>query len=155
MNLVARLPREGGKPETIAQIAAPRGLAIGDDGALFVLSMRSDQLVKISRKGKVKTIVKGTPFRMPLGIAFDRRSGGVWVVNGDAATVWKVSPKGEIQVFLDRDVLKRPVAAAADETGDLFMADAGSRKIARVSPSGKVENTWNGPRDVESRRKTP
>ena len=155
LNLVARLPRAGGKPEPIARIAAPRGLAIDKDGGLFVVSMRTDQLVKVSQKGEVKTIVKGSPFRMPLGIALDRRSGGVWVADGDDATVWHVSPTGEIRKSFSKDVLVRPVAVATGQAGELFVADSGARTIARVSASGQVEQSWTGPNSVESRRKRP
>ena len=155
LNMVARLPRTGGKPETIARVLAPRGLAIAEDGDLYVLSMREDQLVKLSLKGEVKTIVKGTPFQLPLALAVDRRSKDVWVADGDGSTVWKVSPQGKTQAFFGPDVLKRPVAIATDTLGNLFAADAGSGKILRASPNGKLETIWNGPKAIDPGRKTP
>src|SRR5262249_19869391 len=136
LGIVARIPRGGGSPKTIARVKAPRGLAILPSGALIVLSMGPDQLVKVTHEGVVASIVAGKPFRFPIAVLLAPAGPGYLVSDGYAGTVWAVSESGEVRPRIERGKLVRPEGLARDDRGGLLIADPAARQIFRPGPGG-------------------
>jgi len=78
-----------------------------------------------------------TGFEFPEGPAFDRR-GYLYVVNHQSPTgrISRIAPDGSVSTFVETG--GKPNGSAFHENGDLYVADAGTRSILRVTPSGEI-----------------
>lgn len=135
---VVRIAKEGGKPSEIARVPAPRGVALAPDGEIVVLCSGPNQVLRINAKGEVRTFVAGKPFKFPLAIATVSQGDSSFVVSdGDAATVWSVSDKGEVRALSKGAPLIRPEGLIVESSGALLVADPGANQIFRITPDGK------------------
>jgi hypothetical protein len=110
---IAGSPQPGysgdGGPATSAQFSSPDGVAVDGTGNLFVVDHGNNRVRKVSPDGIIVTVAgDGTP-----GFSGD---------GGPAASAQFLGPKG----------------VAVDQTGNLFIADTGNRRIRKVSPSGII-----------------
>jgi sugar lactone lactonase YvrE len=138
LGTVARIPRDGGPPVTLARVAAPRGVALSPSGEPVVLSMGPDQLVRVAPDGSVRTIVSGRPFRFPCAVLADRDRGYL-VSDGYGSTVWSVSERGEVRPRLQGRPLVRPEGLAREPSGALVVADPGAGQVFRVGTGGDLQ----------------
>ena len=122
----------------------PTGLAIDDDGRLFVADTYNDR-IRVVEKGTVRTLAGGTKgfadgsgsdamFDTPLGIAVwqgdkllvaDSGNRRIRVVEADG-TVWTLAGNGGGELrdgFPGNASLASPTAVMADERGVIFIAD--------------------------------
>ena len=131
LGLVARIPRQGGPPEALARVAAPRGVALGRSGEVGVLSMGPDQLVRVDKGGEIQPLVKGRPFRFPIAIVRDRDRERYLVSDSYAATIWSVNDSGEARPWFRGKPLVRPEGLDFDPDGRLLVADPGAGLVFR------------------------
>ncbi len=139
LGTVARVPRGGGPPVRFARVAAPRGVALGASGDVFVLSMGPDQIVRVGPDGEVKGFVKGKPFAFPVALLRDGARGRFLVSDSYAATVWGVDDAGAARPWVRGEPLVRPEGLALDASGNLLVADPGAGRIFRVTAPDRVE----------------
>ena len=84
------------------------------------------------------------------GEAFDS-SGNLYIADGDAAVIEKITPGGTLSIVAGTGVsgeptagpvaespLKYPVAVALDSTGNLYISDAGTSQILKVTTGGTL-----------------
>jgi gluconolactonase len=91
-------------------------------------------------------------FKFPEGPAFDR-NGNLFVVNVDTGDIFKISPDGQVKLFVNTG--GAPNGAKFHANGDLYVADR-QKGIIAVSPDGKIrvivdhyqEKKFNGPNDL-------
>jgi sugar lactone lactonase YvrE len=141
LGVVARLPREGGKPEVVARVAAPRAIGVGTSGELVVLSMGPDQLVRVAGDGSTRPLVTGKPFRFPLALARDAQ-GRRWLVSdGYGRTIWEVDDAGKASRWLQGAPLVRPGSLCVDQAGDVIIADPAAGQIFRATQA-KAISPW-------------
>ncbi|RPI77456.1 MAG: hypothetical protein EHM42_13805, partial [Planctomycetaceae bacterium] len=109
---VVRIPQTGGEPVEIAQIQAPRGLAVDGEGRIWVVTHGKDrQVVRIGADGKVETVVSGRPFQFPQSIALDGQ-GNAYIADGYAKAVWKVDADGKPSKLTEGGPLSHPDCVA-------------------------------------------
>jgi sugar lactone lactonase YvrE len=142
---VLRIPKEGGTPAELARVPAPAGVLLAGNGDIIVLSSGPDQIVRVNAKGEVSPIVKGKPFKYPLGIAGGQGDTAYVVSDGDAAALWAVGENGAVRPLAQGAPLKRPEGLAREPSGALLVADAGANQIFRLAPGGKLEPVIKGP----------
>jgi sugar lactone lactonase YvrE len=147
LGVVARVPRGGGKPVTIARVPSPRGVAVTRSGGIVVLSMGRDALVRVQKDGAVSPLVTGRPFRFPVAVAVDPEGEGDRFVVSDAyaATVWSVSGSGEVWARVQGKPLMRPGGLAFDPSGALLVADPGARQVFRFARDGTITTRLPAP----------
>jgi len=75
-----------------------------------------------------------TGFKFPEGPAFDRNK-NLFVVNIDTGDISKISPKGQVKVFVNTG--GAPNGAKFHPNGDLYVADR-QKGIIAISPDGKI-----------------
>lgn len=136
LHLLWRVPAEGGKPEKLAAVPAPRGLAIDAQDRIWVVSHGADHVVRVTLDGKVETVVKGTPFQFAHQIALDD-DGHAFITDGYAKAVWKVSPGAEPQPLVKDAPLVNPVGIVRRDQGFLVV-DPRAKALFQLDSAGKL-----------------
>ncbi|MFN0055666.1 MAG: NHL repeat-containing protein [Planctomycetales bacterium] len=139
---IVKVPEAGGMPTVVAELQAPRGLAFDSQGRLWgvsAVSAQSDkpQLVRIGADGKLETVVKGV-FNLPHHVALDP-AGNAYVADNYDVTIWKISPEGKAEKWVQGEPLKGPVGLCWQEDR-LLVADpkATGTFLFSVNAEGKV-----------------
>jgi DNA-binding beta-propeller fold protein YncE len=149
---VLRIPEAGGEPTEIAQVNAPRGVAVDAKGEIWVVTHGKDrQVVKIGADNKVTTLVSGRPFEFPQSIALDDQ-GNAYVADGYAKAIWKITPDGKSAKLVEGSGLSHPDCVARRGAA-LVVVDpralkdtAGSTGVYEVSLEGKLTPlSYEGP----------
>lgn len=139
------------KPEEVAVINSPRGLALDDDGNLWVLSVSSSQgqIQKVTPDGKVESFVKGHPFNFPHNIV-RTSDGSFFVTDNYDHCVWMIDAEGNKKRLKQGAPLDRPVGMClAGE--NLLIADPHIKTIFQMTPAGDLTTVISSP--VEAPKK--
>jgi sugar lactone lactonase YvrE len=130
---------------TAARFDEPRDVAVDDLGNVYVTDSRNGRVRKIAPDGTTSTLAE--VFSSPMGIDIDN-NGTLYITMG--MKVAKITPTGvatEIAgngFYGDVDgtgsaaYFSNPNDIAVSATGDLFVCDAGSNKIRKVTQTGVV-----------------
>ena len=135
---IFRVSAAGGKPQEIARVPAPHGIALDRDGGFVVVSQSKDQLVRVSFKGEVTPIVKGSlaPKNNPHHVVMDKD--GYIVSDNYAKAIWRVTPDGKVKPIVQGEPLVAPVGLALEADGNILVADPWAKKLFRVTREGKI-----------------
>ncbi|AKT39594.1 RHS repeat-associated core domain-containing protein [Chondromyces crocatus] len=98
-----------GGPALQAQVQAPRGLALGADGSVYIAEQGGHRVRKIAADGTITTVA----------------GSGTAGFSGDGG------PATQAQ-------LRNPLSVAVTEDGTLFIADTQNHRIRRVGPDGTI-----------------
>ncbi len=149
-----------------ARFATLTGVAVDDNGNVFVSDASGDTIRKITPAGVVSTFA-GSPRRSgavdgvgsaarfdgPAGLAFDR-VGNLYVVDDRSDTLRKITPDGRVTTLAGKAYsgavdsstdgagsaghFYRPSGVAVDSSGTIYVADTGNHTIRRVTADGVV-----------------
>jgi streptogramin lyase len=118
---IVKVPEAGGEPTIVAEVPAPRGIAVDPQNRIWVVSHGPNQIVRILPDGKIETVVTGRPFQFPHTLVLDKEL-NAYLCDGYGKTVWKVGADGKPVKLFEGDPLKGPVGIALQ--GDhLLIAD--------------------------------
>ena len=149
-----------GGPADQAQVAGPRRVAFGRDGALYFSDTLNNRVRRIGADGTVTTIAgigepgisgDGGPaiqarFNNPDGLVFDS-DGALYVADGFNGRVRRIGPGGLVSTVAgtiaslaiggdggpaDRATLAVPSDLAIDQIGNLYIADRASHRVRAV-----------------------
>ncbi|MEC8553830.1 MAG: NHL repeat-containing protein [Planctomycetota bacterium] len=123
------------EPKELAAVN-PRGVGIGADGKVWVVSQQKAQLQIVDDSGKVEAVVADRKFQFPHQIAFDE-DGNAYVTDGYAKAVWKVTAGAEPVKIISGEPLAGPVGITAYKDG-LLVADPKARKVFQLSLDGEL-----------------
>lgn len=135
LHRIWRVPAEGGKPEELAEVQAPRGVCIDDEDNLWVVSHGKDQVVRVSPSGEVETVVEGGPFQFPHTIVVDKDK-TAYVCDGYAKAIWKVPPGGKPTKWVSGEPFVNPVGLAQRGDG-LLVVDPRANAVFEIDATGK------------------
>ncbi len=137
-----RLGEPGAGP---GQFAEPRGLALGEDGALLVADSANNRIQKLASDGKVLAVWGGPAagsgpgqFRQPCGVAAGR-DGSIYVADTWNHRIVKLDRNGQFQLeWRDEDQgFWGPRAVAVAPNGTVFVADTGNKRILAYESTGR------------------
>lgn len=145
---IVRIPAEGGKPEVVAEVAAPRGLCFDSAGRLWAVAASGEEpLVRIAADGTVEPVVRGRTFEFPHDVVVDA-DGIAYVTDNYARAIWRVKPDGSTEKWLSGPPLVGPVGLALRD-GRLLVADPRARAIFEVDREGMVRPVAGTPQTAE------
>ena len=105
------------------QANCPTGNAIGPNGTLFVSNSKSNEIMQVHKNGNTSIFADGVAW--PNAIVFDK-SGNLYTPNymnmdrtGAGQTLYRVSPNGEVEKFVQSDLLNGGVGLDIDKHGNL------------------------------------
>ncbi len=135
-------PNHAVKP-FITELMNPTGLAVGNDGYLFVSCRHEGTIHRISPDGRSMQWIEG--MGTATGIAFDR-AGNLYV--GDrSGTIFKIGPDREIFVFATLEPSLAAYHLAFSPSGELFVTGpttSSFERVYRISPAGEVSVFFRG-----------
>ena len=138
LHRIFKVPSAGGKPEIVAAVEAPRGLAIDPDGNLIVLSTTKNQILKVDAEGNVTTLVPDRPFNFPHNIVITA-DGTMYVTDGYGKCVWKIGADLKPTKLVEGGPFSNPVGLSL--AGDkLIVTDprAEGPKVFELDLDGKL-----------------
>lgn len=131
-----------------AAFDTPCGLALDGAGALLIADAGNDAIRRLGKDGEVTTLARGAPgdgdaaLRAPVGLAATA-DGYLYIATFRRGRILELSPKGELRILTGRDAwapenralrLARPAGLAVDRNGALYVAEAASYAIRKLSP---------------------
>jgi trimeric autotransporter adhesin len=154
-----------GGPATSAQLAFPIGITFDAAGNLYIADSWNNNIRKVNTSGVITTIAgtgasgysgDGGPainatFNSLGGVSIDA-AGNIYVPDGNNNRIRKISPAGTITTYMGNGTsgntgnggppasakVSLPAYTFMDNTGNLYIAEAGNNCIRKVNTSGIV-----------------
>ena len=153
-----RSPTDGNP--SVAGFYSPQGIALQNDGTMYVADRLNHRIRKISASGNVTTLAgssygfangqgSAASFTQPHGVAVDD-SGTVYVADTYNNRIRKITASGNVTTlagsgsssFSDGNgtdaSFRWPSGVAVDGNGTVYVADTGNNRIRKITPSGNV-----------------
>ncbi|MFA9217668.1 MAG: NHL repeat-containing protein [Sphingomonadaceae bacterium] len=146
--------RDGRGPA--AQFNGPLGVAVAEDGTIYVADTYNDRIRRIAPDGAVSTIAGGEQagnvdgpaaqarFDTPAALAL-AANGDLYIADTGNHAVRKLGKDGQVSTVArvtdekDRNaLLRRPVALAVSHDNYLYVASGAHGRIAQITPAGQV-----------------
>src|SRR5579864_355245 len=130
-----------------AQIFSPGALTLATDGTLYFVDAGNRRVRKISPEGVVTTVAQ----LAARGVTVDS-AGNAFASDGEMHRVVRIDPLGRTTVIVGDGTagfggdggpaasarLNSPTGLAADQQGNLYIADTGNNRIRMISPDGLI-----------------
>jgi sugar lactone lactonase YvrE len=155
-------------PAVDALFDTPAGVAVDDEGNIFVADTGNDAIRKITPRGDVLTFAGGGPgredgqgaqagFDRPLGIVATH-DGFLFVTEEGTGRIRRITPEAQVTTFAGsspgfadatgrRAQLNRPSAVAIDREGNLYVADTQNYLIRKITPVAASEAGYDEDRE--------
>ncbi|HLX59111.1 MAG TPA: NHL repeat-containing protein [Ktedonobacteraceae bacterium] len=142
---VSRVNANGSITVLVSGMAGPEGLAYLSDGTMIIAEQRTNRILKLAPGASSLTVLRvlpGTPSSLPCkdgvdGIAFDPTTNTLIVPDSPTGDVYRMSLDGEKLTLLASGIV-RPVGAAVDAQGNVYIADECGGAVWRITPDGKT-----------------
>jgi DNA-binding beta-propeller fold protein YncE/predicted Ser/Thr protein kinase len=136
-----------GDPTAAGFFNGPAGVAINQQGEIFITEQLNHRIQKLSASGQ-PLAQWGTfgdapgQFRDPSAIVLDRE-GNLYVADTSNNRVQKLGPDGRpLTQWGGSGQLSSPLGVALDADGNVYVADSGNNRIQKFSPTGQVLQQW-------------
>ncbi len=142
---ISRLNADGSVTLLFSGLAGPEGLVYLPDGTLIIAEQRTNRILQIAPGSSAPTVLRvlpGTPSGLPCkdgvdGIALDPTSNTLIVPDSPTGDVYRMSLDGQKLTLLTGGIV-RPVGAAVDNQGNIYVADECGGAVVRIAPDGKT-----------------
>jgi DNA-binding beta-propeller fold protein YncE len=142
---VSRLNQNGSVTVLMSGIAGPEGIVVLSDGTIIIAEQRTNRILALSPGEQSLTILRtlpGTPGTAPCkdgvdGIALDSTTNTLIVPDSPTGNVYRMSLDGTKLTLLASGIV-RPVGAAVDAKGTIYVADECGGAVVRITPQGNI-----------------
>ena len=133
---------DGGRA-TKAGLGSPYGVAVAEDGSLYVADWGNNRVRKVDPKGIITTV---TGHGWTMKRIHYRHDWGLPSFGGSTVRVGRFSGDGGPATRAD---LYGPVAVAAGRDGSLYIADSKNCRVRKINPKGIITTVAGGGRRQE------
>jgi sugar lactone lactonase YvrE len=154
---ISRVESNGAVTLLLQGLAGPEGLVVLADGSLVIAEQGTNRLLLLAPGAATPRVLRalpGTPSAASCkegvdGIGFDPKSGALIAPDSPIGAVYRLSVDGQSLVQIAAG-LARPVGAAADGHGAIYVADECGGAIWRLPVSGAPQRIggFSAPDDV-------
>lgn len=138
---VSRVNADGTVSTVLSGLDGPEGLVVLPDGTLIIAEQRNQRLLSLAPNATFPSVLRhlpGTPSTAPCkdgvdGIAFDATSNTLIIPNSPIGEVYRMSLDGKTLTLLAKGIT-RPVGAAVDAHGTVYVADECGGALWRIVP---------------------
>lgn len=142
---VSRLNADGSVTVLVSGLAAPEGLVFLRNGTLIIAEQQTNRILAFSPATAALSVLRvlpGRPSRQPCkdgvdGIAFDPTTNTLIIPDSPTGNVYRMSLDGARLTLLAAHI-PRPVGAAVDALGNVYVADECGGALWKITPAGKV-----------------
>jgi len=142
---ISRLNPNGSVTVLISGIAGPEGIVALSDGTIIIAEQRTNRILALSPGEQSLTVLRalpGTPGTVPCkdgvdGIALDSTTNTLIVPDSPTGVVYRMSLDGKTLTILASGIV-RPVGAAVDAEGTIYIADECGGAVVRITPQGNI-----------------
>ncbi len=142
---ISRLNADGSVTALASGISAPEGIVVLSDGTMIVAEQGPNRILSLapgSSSPRVLRQLPGTPSSASCkdgvdGLAFDPKTDTIIVPDSPIGNVYSMSLDGKKLTMLASGIV-RPVGAAVDANGNIYVADECGGALWRFSTTGKL-----------------
>ncbi len=141
---ISRLNANGSVTILISGLAGPEGMVLLSDGTMIIAEQRTNRILTLAPGANSLTVLRALPGK-PAGppckdgvdnIALDATTNTLIVPDSPTGNVYRMSLDGK-QLTLLASGIARPVGAAVDTQGTIYVADECGGAVVRITPDGK------------------
>lgn len=141
---IRRINSDGTVTTIMSGLPGPEGLVYLSDGTLIFAEQHPNSIAELAPGAAAPTLLRalpGTPSGQPCkdgvdGIGFDPTTNTIIVPDSPIGNVYRMSLDGK-QLKLLASGIVRPVGAAVDTHGNVYIADECGGAVWRVTPGGQ------------------
>lgn len=121
-------------------VNSPGNVIEGPDGNLYIGSVLSGGVFKVTKSGDVSTLLSPSEIRGPLASTFDE-NGNYYVSNTFTAEIFRVNTNGDSELFarLPVDVGDYRIGHMAFIDGYIYATGFSSNRVYRIAMNGAIE----------------
>src|SRR5216683_3744234 len=142
---ISRVNSDGSVTRILSGLAGPEGLVVLADGTLIIAEQHPNRILSLapgSHSPAVLHNLPGTPSTAQCkdgvdGIAFDATTQTLIVPDSPIGKVYRMSLDGKTLTILASGIV-RPVGAAVDAEGTIYVADECGGAVVRITPQGNI-----------------
>jgi len=142
---VSRLNSDGSVTVLISGLAGPEGLVVLSDGTMIIAEQNTNRILSLAPGSKSAIVLRtlpGTPSTAQCkegvdGIALDPTTNTIIVPDSPIGNVYSMSLDGKTLKLLASGIV-RPVGAAVDAQGTIYVADECGGALWSISTTGKL-----------------
>ncbi len=142
---VSRINANGTVTTMLSGLAGPEGLVVLSDGTLIIAEQRTNRILSLAPGASSPTMLRalpGTPSTEQCkdgvdGIAFDATTQTLIIPDSPTGNVYRMSLDGKMLTLLASGIA-RPVGAAVDAQGTIYVADECGGALWRITRDGKT-----------------
>jgi len=142
---VNRLNADGSVTVLLSGLAGPEGIVVLSDGTTIIAEQRTNRILSVAPGSKSAIVLRtlpGTPSTAQCkdgvdDIALDPTTNTIIVPDSPIGNVYRMSLNGKTLTLLATGIV-RPVGAAVDAQGTIYVADECGGALWRISTTGKL-----------------
>lgn len=140
---IRRVHADGTAPMLLSGLAGPEGMVVQQDGTLIIAEQRPNRVLTLAPGAPSPTVLRtlpGTPSKAHCkdgvdNIVLDPMTNTLIVPDSPTGDVYRMSLDGKTFTLLASGIV-RPVGAAVDGQGNIYIADECGHAIWRIAPDG-------------------
>ena len=148
---VSRLNSDGSVTVLLHGLAGPEGLIVLSDGTIIIAEQSTNRILTLAPGAinQAPTVLRTLPATQSAsncdkhgvdGIAFDATTNTIIVPDSPTGNVYRMSLDGKTLTLLASNI-PRPVGAAVDAQGNIYVADECGGALYRISTTGTITRT--------------
>jgi len=142
---ISRLNANGSVTILVSGLAGPEGIVVLSDGTMIIAEQRTNRILSLAPGTQSLTVLRtlpGTPGTAPCkdgvdNIALDSTTNTLIVPDSPTGSVYRMSLDGTKLTLLVSGIA-RPVGAAVDTRGTIYIADECGGAVVRITPGGNI-----------------
>jgi streptogramin lyase len=142
---IKRLNSNGSVTTIISSLPGPEGMVYLSNGTLIIAEQTPNRIVELALGSTVPTLLRnlpGTPSGASCkdgvdGIGFDPTTHTLIIPDSPTGNVYRMSLDGKTLQLLASGIV-RPVGAAVDAQGNVYIADECGGAVYRITPGGQT-----------------